>query len=118
MTYPWLPLIDAAMPRFIAKLDTSRGALGCWPWLGAKSRGQGNDAWYGSFAVGRLDGKPIIVRAHIFAAAAAGAATPGLHRDHLCLGTLCMNPIHIEEVAPAENARRRWISTPTWRRAA
>lgn len=107
MTYPWLHLIDAAWPRFVAKLDTSRGPCGCWLWLGAKTRGKGNKVWYGKFHVGRVDGVDYKVNAHIFIAAAIGEAQPGMHRDHECLNTLCVNPFHCETVTPTENSLRR-----------
>lgn len=104
MSYPWAHLIDSAWERFVAKIE-ALDPLGCWIWTGARSRGQGNTAWYGSFNVG----EGFIVRAHIFAAAAAGEATPGMHRDHfVCGNTLCANPAHLQEVTPAVNSFRRW----------
>lgn len=118
MTYPWSHLIDAAWPRFIQYLD-ARDPCGCWPWMGGTSRGKsGRDRdVYGTFYVGTLDGRPIIVRAHIFAAAAAGEGFPGRSRDHyVCQATLCCNPAHMEDVTGAENSRRSWISTPASKR--
>lgn len=109
MSYPWLHLIDAAWPRFIAKVHAP-DPLGCWPWLGARSCGKGNTAPYGSFNVG----KGFIVRAHIFSCAAAGMEVePGHHRDHFScaagpLRTLCINPAHFDPVTPTINSHRRW----------
>ncbi len=117
MSYPWEILVDAAWGRFVAKLDTSRGPEGCWLWIGAKSRGKGNRDWYGSFAVGVVAGVRYIVRAHIFAAVAAGLARPGLTRDHICGNGLCVNPLHLEETTRSENSLRRWVGR-RWRRAA
>jgi hypothetical protein len=99
----WESLVDAAWSRFIAKVDV-RDPLGCWTWTGARSRGRGNTAWYSSFNVGQRT----VVRAHIFVCVAAGYAVRGLHVDHLCGNTLCVNPVHLEPVTPTENALRRW----------
>lgn len=105
--YAWEPLIDAAWPRFVAKVD-AREALGCWLWTGATSSGAGNTAPYGSFYVGRVEGREIFVRAHIFACAAAGIVIPrGHHRDHLCKRTLCIAPHHADPTTPRENSLRR-----------
>lgn len=114
MTYSWAHLITGAWSRFIAKVHAP-DALGCWIWTGAKSRGKGNRAYYGSFTIA----PGITVRAHIFACAAAGFGRPGEHRDHfVCGNTLCVNTAHIEPCTPRENSLRRWRSTPTWRKAA
>lgn len=78
---------------------------GCWFWNGARSRGGGKRRkWYGSF---RVDGK--IVRAHRFACEAIGGrdCPEGMHRDHLCRFSLCVNPAHLEVVTKEENQRRK-----------
>lgn len=76
----------------------------CWPWLGARSRGQGNRLWYGSFRVGRR-----VVRAHRFSCLAAGRedCPLGWHRDHLCTFSLCVCPDHVEYVSPEVNQQRK-----------
>lgn len=51
-----------------------------------------------------------MVRAHIFACVAAGRDNPGVHRDHLCRNTLCVNAEHLEDVTPTENSKRRWLA--------
>lgn len=98
---------DAEVLRFLERvlvLDAPH-PRDCWLWLGARSRGSGNLDWYGSFSWrGR------VVRAHRFACDAIGGARcgPGMHRDHLCGVSLCVNPAHFEVVTHAENVARRW----------
>jgi hypothetical protein len=116
MNYPWSHLIDYAWPRFIKYVD-AREPLGCWPWLGGKSSGQGNKAPYGTFNIYTPEAS-FAVRAHIFSCEAAGLDIPkGFHRDHLCVDTLCVNSLHFEATTPRENSLRRWRNTPTWRRS-
>jgi hypothetical protein len=95
---------DAAdVARFLTYVE--KLASGCWYWTGARSRGQGNRKWYGSF---RVKGKT--VRAHRFACVALGtdkSCTPGSHRDHVCGFSMCVNPAHIEIVSREENERRK-----------
>lgn len=78
---------------------------GCWFWTGARSRGQGNRKWYGSF---RYQGK--VWRAHRFSHDIIGGKVcpPGYHRDHLCKFSLCVNPDCLEAVTPAVNQERRF----------
>lgn len=86
--------------RFVEKLP-----CGCWYWTGARSRGQGNRKWYGSFRVGDRT-----VRAHRFSCDVLGGreCPPGHHRDHVvCKFSMCVNPDHIEIVTHEENQRRK-----------
>lgn len=48
--YAWAHLVDKARERFDAFVEVQAG--GCHLWTGARSRGSGNTAWYGSFNVG------------------------------------------------------------------
>lgn len=77
---------------------------GCWFWTGARSRGQGNRRWYGSFS---YRGK--VIRAHRFASEEIGGQTcpPGHHRDHKCHFSMCVNPDHIEVVPKEVNQQRK-----------
>lgn len=98
---------QADIERFLRYVDKLPN--GCWFWTGARSRGKGNRKWYGSFRVGRS-----VVRAHKFAAVALGDGHgEGEHLDHTCVFSLCVNPGHIESVAPEINQARK-----TMRRAA
>lgn len=60
----------------------------CLIWIGAKSRGQGNQQWYGSFWT-----KGKTVRAHKFAAVAilGFRPTPGQEVDHGCDNSRCVS---------------------------
>lgn len=70
---------------------------GCWPWIGAKI-----ETGYGVFWRKRRQ-----VFAHRFAyEALRGSIPPGLHIDHLCKHTSCVNPEHMELVTPRENVLR------------
>lgn len=70
---------------------------GCWLWQAAVS-GKG----YGSFRTPQ--GSVIAHRAayELF----LGPIAPGMHLDHLCRVRHCINPMHLEQVTPAENVRR------------
>lgn len=112
MSYPWADIAAGCVERFTGYVLVSdqppppncEGP--CHLWQGARSRGQGNKAWYGSFRVGRY-----VVRTHIFVCVVAGTMIPGHHVDHLCRNTLCVNRDHLEVVTPTENALRRWAAT-------
>lgn len=111
MTYPWSKIAWSALPRFMRHVEVCQdpppnGCIGpCHLWMGARSRGQGNKAWYGSFRIGNW-----VVRAHIFIAVLKGAMRPGWHVDHLCRNTLCVNGDHLEVVTPTVNCERRWAA--------
>lgn len=93
----------ADIDRFMTYVD--KLPCGCWFYTGARSRGQGNLKWYDSFRVGKR-----VVRAHRFAdevIAGRGPLPKGMHRDHKCEFSLCVNPDCIERVTHAENETRK-----------
>lgn len=85
---------------------------GCWFWTGARSRGggrrkglKGRGKWYGTF---RYRGRAI--RAHRFSCDYLVHKEPlpkGMHRDHLCLFSLCVRPDHLDRVTHAVNQERK-----------
>lgn len=82
--------------RFWGYVDKS-GTDGCWQWTGVKM-----PAGYGVFGAYRRN-----VMAHRFSyEEVVGPIPPGLHLDHLCRNTSCVNPDHLEPVTPAVNVLR------------
>ena len=83
------------------RLRTTVSDSGCWLWS-RYVRGDG----YAVITV-RLDGKTQAMYVHRLAYEAAHGAIPeGSQLDHLCRVRHCINPDHLEAVAPVENYRR------------
>jgi HNH endonuclease len=73
----------------------------CWLWIAAGSRRLRGPSYGQMYFDGRVQ------PAHRIAYQLAYGPIPeGLHIDHLCRNTLCVNPAHLEAVAPLENLRR------------
>lgn len=90
--------------RLFASADETPG--GCWTWRGPSGfNGNGYALFHGP---ANIPGQPSYTTAHRWAWIAANGQVPaGLHIDHLCNVTLCINPAHLEAVTHAENQRRR-----------
>lgn len=90
-------------------LDKTEADGNCLMWKGAKSRGQGNTQWYGSFST---QGKT--VRAHKFYGVAVLGLRPskeeGTELDHECDRSLCC---HVRLLTVEQNRER--IRRPTAR---
>lgn len=89
-----MSLADAP-ERFMAKIQVDDN--GCWLWTAAKDR-----YGYGSFTVGGIQ-----YGAHRWSYQHhVGPIPEGLHIDHTCKVTACVNPEHLEPVTQMENNRR------------
>ena len=91
--------------RLLARLDKPDGDSGCWIWLGTRDwKGYGHLRLNGTV---KSPGKMAVahrVSYELF----VGPIPEGLHLDHLCRVTSCVNPAHLEPVTNAENMRRRY----------
>lgn len=74
----------------------------CWNWIGCLS-----NAGYGSFSLGKINGKAKSVLAHRFSyEILVGNIPNGLTIDHLCRNRKCVNPKHLEAVTMQVNNLR------------
>lgn len=90
--------------RFWVKVNKTEG---CWLWTGAISQ-----TGYGSFYIGKVDGKYRWNGAHKFSYELANGPT-NLEVDHLCRIRTCVRPDHLEAVTTKENLYRRPNSEAT-----
>ena len=96
---------EGVVARFWAKVEVLEGGE-CWPWKGSiQSNG------YGSFYLGRIDGRKTNTTAHrVSFEIRHGVALPkgrgGLCIDHLCSNRRCVNPAHLDLVTWRENCVR------------
>lgn len=78
------------------------GNRGCVVWTGST-----NGVGYGILVVSPGDGSHRKLYAHRLAYERKNGPIPdGLHLDHLCRNTLCVNPDHLEPVTAGENVLR------------
>lgn len=89
---------EKAAARFWAKVDKTGS---CWNWTAANTSG------YGTFYMGRIDGRVELIGAHRWSYLInVGPIPDGLVLDHLCRNRACVNPAHLEPVSPRVNAER------------
>lgn len=69
---------------------------GCWEWQGADG-----GAGYGLWHVG---GRTIGAHRASWAIANGRDIPPGMHIDHMCHNTMCVNPGHLRLATPKQNA--------------
>ena len=88
----------STLDLFWAKVDTTAGPDGCWPWLGTR-----NGAGYGRFKVA---GRKIY--AHRYAYETFVGQVPGDRPqiDHQCNSTSCVNPSHLQPATARANTLR------------
>ena len=83
------------LERFTSKY-TEDPESGCWVWHGSRT-----PLGYGRFWFGRgQQAHRVSYEYHV------GPIPEGLHIDHLCRNTSCVNPDHLEPVTPRENILR------------
>ncbi len=94
-------MIPTIVDRFMSKISIDWGT-GCWEWLGGTSRG------YGTFFIGKMNGKSKFIGAHVFSYEYfKGIPIPvGKELDHLCRIPQCVNPEHLEPVTHQINMLR------------
>lgn len=99
-TIPLAELDARAVARFEAKYRIDES--GCWIWTAARK-----DNGYGVFCLSH-EGRSRQYHAHrVSYTLHVGPIPEGLHIDHLCRVTACVNPDHLEPVTNAENHRRQ-----------
>jgi len=94
--------------RFWAKVQLPADLADCWLWTGA-TKGRSQDAQYGCIFSGKRTraGNPLPVPAHrVSYELHVGPVPDGLHLDHLCRVSRCVNPAHLEPVTLRENLLR------------
>lgn len=92
-----LAMTQAPLDRFWKYVEKSAAPGGCWLWTGGKDKRGYGFFWSGSQGV----------RAYRWAFEhLVGPVPPGMHLDHLCRVTGCVNPAHLEIVTPRENIMR------------
>lgn len=94
-TDAWVRPATVPAERFWVKVEKTEG---CWNWTGASTAGT-----YGTFWDGERD-----VKAHRFSWILTNGPVPdGMHLDHTCYNTLCVNPRHMRPVTQKQNNENR-----------
>lgn len=93
-----IPLAEKFWPK-VEKTDE------CWLWTGCRTGTSFSDG-YGRLFVGKGRHRKTVLAHRLSYELAFGKIPDGLHLDHLCRNTLCVNPSHLEPVTCAENNAR------------
>lgn len=77
----------------------------CWIWEGGIRPGKYNPTiFYGRCSV---NNRTVLAHRYVYEKL-RGPIPGGLHLDHLCEVTTCVNPDHLDPVTRGENTRRSW----------
>lgn len=85
--------------RFWSKVSLPDDLGECWLWRNAHCGGYPQLWVYGK-----------VVYAYRFAYSLVKKIDPDLSIDHLCGNTMCVNPMHMEQVTLSENTRRAHVN--------
>ena len=92
--------LDRKILRYVIdKIDSSHGPFFCWPWLGYISPSTG----YGSY---NFQGEKTWRAHRLVYELAVGPIPDGMHLHHVCNNRACVNPRHMDIVAPREH----WVN--------
>ena len=88
--------LDQTLDHYMRSV--SKTPNGCWTWGGSINRK----------GYGRAQYKNRHHNAHRVIYQLSGFAIPkDMHLDHICRNKLCVNPLHMDPVTPAENNKRK-----------
>ncbi len=94
--------MSAIVDRIVDKIDDMSDPAACWVWTASRdSKGYGRVGYHG---------RNTLAHRTVFKLAVE-AIPDGMHIDHLCRNTSCVNPDHLEVVTPEEHALRRPLAT-------
>jgi hypothetical protein len=78
----------------------------CWVWTASHGAGIPGYPTYGTFYFGKVNGKYKWSSPHRVSFFLEHGHMPTNDIDHLCRNTMCVNPLHLEDVTTSENLRR------------
>lgn len=96
---------------FLALVDRSAGADGCWPYLG-KSRLAAPDANGERYGLHSFNGRQTGAHRVAWELEHGRSPRPGYEIHHTCRRRLCVNPAHLRELSPEAHRRAHRSGRP------